>query len=333
MTDINMFGWEIDEAGIVTLTMDDPTAARQHDERDVHLTSLRPRLDRLEAEKDKINGVVLTSGEEDLLRRRRPARGLSRATPDATPRRWTAEVTKLKALLRRLETLGRPVVAAINGAALGGGLEIALACHHRVALDVKGSMIGLPEVTLGPAARRRRRRAHGPDVRHPDRDHEPPAPGPAAQAQGCPGGRRGRRGGQHPRGDDPRGQDVGAVQPRRRAAVGCQGLQDPRRHPDDPGVRGEPAGVPREPAQAAQGRPDARTASHHGRGRRGCPGRLRDRREDRDAVLRQPGDRPGQQEHDPGVLLRPAAHQQGRRPAQGRSRSTPPRRWSCSAPA
>ena len=42
---------------------------------------------------------------------------------------------EIKAQLRRLETLGRPVVAAVNGAALGGGLEIALACHHRVAVD------------------------------------------------------------------------------------------------------------------------------------------------------------------------------------------------------
>src|SRR5690606_467721 len=56
---------------------------------------------------------------------------------------------KIKRDLRRLETLGKPVVAAINGAALGGGLEIALACHHRIALDAPGSKIGLPESTLG----------------------------------------------------------------------------------------------------------------------------------------------------------------------------------------
>ena len=58
------------------------------------------------------------------------------------------EVEGIKAVLRRLETSGKPVVAAINGAALGGGLEIALACHHRVAAEGSYSL-GLPEVTLG----------------------------------------------------------------------------------------------------------------------------------------------------------------------------------------
>src|SRR6185312_2099171 len=55
----------------------------------------------------------------------------------------------VKKQLRTIETLGKPVVAALNGAALGGGLEIALACHHRIAADVKGAQFGFPEATLG----------------------------------------------------------------------------------------------------------------------------------------------------------------------------------------
>ncbi len=57
-------------------------------------------------------------------------------------------VTRLKVAMRELETSGKPVVACINGAALGGGWELALACHHRVALS-SGVTLGLPEVTLG----------------------------------------------------------------------------------------------------------------------------------------------------------------------------------------
>ena len=58
-------------------------------------------------------------------------------------------VRELKLQLRRLETLGKPVVAAINGAALGGGLEIALAAHYRIAVDDPKVVLGFPEVQLG----------------------------------------------------------------------------------------------------------------------------------------------------------------------------------------
>ncbi len=52
-------------------------------------------------------------------------------------------------LFRRMETGGKPVVAAINGMVLGGGMELALACHHRVAVNSPAVQLGFPEVTLG----------------------------------------------------------------------------------------------------------------------------------------------------------------------------------------
>ena len=70
------------------------------------------------------------------------------AEPEDAPRLF-AEVEGIKADLRRLEKLPKPVVAAINGAALGGGFEIALACQHRILLDDPKAEVGLPEASLG----------------------------------------------------------------------------------------------------------------------------------------------------------------------------------------
>ncbi|MCP2253766.1 3-hydroxyacyl-CoA dehydrogenase / enoyl-CoA hydratase / 3-hydroxybutyryl-CoA epimerase [Prauserella aidingensis] len=146
MTEAKTIRWEQDSDGIVTLTMDDPKQSANTMNAD-YRESMGVVLDRLESEKDSITGVVLTSAKKTFF-----AGGdlndLIKATPDDA-----AEITdmtnELKAQLRRLETLGRPVVAAVNGAALGGGLEIALACHRRIVADVKGTAIGLPEVSLG----------------------------------------------------------------------------------------------------------------------------------------------------------------------------------------
>ena len=142
----NMFRWEADGDGIVTLTMDDPTAS-------ANTMSAKwgedfaATLDRLEAEKDSITGVVLTSAKKTFFAGGNLDDLVKYTKADA--QKVFDQSQSIKGLLRRLETLGKPVVSAINGAALGGGLEIALATHHRIALDAKGSKIGLPEVTLG----------------------------------------------------------------------------------------------------------------------------------------------------------------------------------------
>ena len=87
----------------------------------------------------------------------------SRASwPAPTSRTWSARSTaaslrseasefswELHKLFRRMETCGKPFAAAINGVALGGGLELALACHYRVLEDGPKAGVGLPEVTIG----------------------------------------------------------------------------------------------------------------------------------------------------------------------------------------
>jgi 3-hydroxyacyl-CoA dehydrogenase/enoyl-CoA hydratase/3-hydroxybutyryl-CoA epimerase len=142
----NTIQWDKDADGIVTLTLDDPTGGanvmNEH-----YKESMHKAVERLIAEKDSITGVVITSAKKTFF-----AGGDLKAMIQAGPENAGeifAEVEEIKADLRKLETLGVPVVAAINGAALGGGLEIALACHRRIAADVKGSAIGLPEVSLG----------------------------------------------------------------------------------------------------------------------------------------------------------------------------------------
>ncbi len=138
--------WDKDSDGIVVLTLDDPNQSANTMNNDFR-ASLAATVDRLESEKDSITGVVVTSAKKTFFAGG-DLKDLIQAKPEHAEE-ITHRSTKLKSQLRRLETLGKPVVAAINGAALGGGLEIALACHHRIAADVRGSQIGFPEVTLG----------------------------------------------------------------------------------------------------------------------------------------------------------------------------------------
>lgn len=138
--------WEQDSDGIVTLTMDDPSQSA-NTMNAAYIASMGETVDRLVAEKDKLTGVVLTSAKKTFFAGG-DLRDLLKATKADAQRSFDFGHL-IKSQLRKLETLGKPVVAAINGAALGGGYEISLACHHRIALDAPFVQIGLPEVTLG----------------------------------------------------------------------------------------------------------------------------------------------------------------------------------------
>lgn len=131
---------------IVILTMDMPGQSA-NTMNDVYRQAMAETVDRLEKERADIAGIIITSAKKTFF-----AGGdlneLVKVTP-ADAETFYHMVLGLKAQLRRLETLGKPVVAAINGAALGGGWELALACHHRIAIDHSAVKLGLPEVTLG----------------------------------------------------------------------------------------------------------------------------------------------------------------------------------------
>ncbi|WP_370144576.1 3-hydroxyacyl-CoA dehydrogenase NAD-binding domain-containing protein [Streptacidiphilus sp. EB129] len=138
--------WEQGADGVVVLTLDDP-AQSANTMNTAYLRSMGRTVDRLEAERESITGVIVTSAKKTFF-----AGGdlhdLVAATPEDAAA-VTELTTTIKSQLRRLERLGRPVVAAVNGSALGGGLEIALACHHRIVLDGPATRLGFPEVTLG----------------------------------------------------------------------------------------------------------------------------------------------------------------------------------------
>jgi 3-hydroxyacyl-CoA dehydrogenase/enoyl-CoA hydratase/3-hydroxybutyryl-CoA epimerase len=136
----------IDADGIATLTFDEPGSKVntmrlewQHD--------LAEAVSQLERDKERIRGVLLASAKTTFFAGAELKGVLQLKAGDAAE--GFGRIEALKKSFRRLETLGRPVVALLAGAALGGGWEVALAAHARFALDDPKIQFGTPEVTLG----------------------------------------------------------------------------------------------------------------------------------------------------------------------------------------
>jgi 3-hydroxyacyl-CoA dehydrogenase/enoyl-CoA hydratase/3-hydroxybutyryl-CoA epimerase len=98
---------------------------------------------------DAVKGVIVTSGKDSFIAGADLTWILSLFDKDLSVDEAWDFSWALQQGLRRMETSGKPFVAAINGTALGGGLEVCLACHYRVALDHPKSVLGLPEVKVG----------------------------------------------------------------------------------------------------------------------------------------------------------------------------------------
>jgi 3-hydroxyacyl-CoA dehydrogenase/enoyl-CoA hydratase/3-hydroxybutyryl-CoA epimerase len=151
------FTLEVDIAGLALVTWDSPGRTMNLLDAAVK-DELSAIVEQVTAD-PAIKGVVITSGKEsfsagaDLSSLEAMSRGytemLASRGETAANQYVFDESRKTSVLFRRIETCGKPWVAAINGIAVGGGFELTLACHHRVAADSDKTRVGLPEIKVG----------------------------------------------------------------------------------------------------------------------------------------------------------------------------------------
>ena len=141
-----MIRYKKDTDNIVTLILD--MKGREKNVLDHEIDKIfNPVLDHLKTEKanGELAGVIITSGKKSFM----AGGDLDYLHHTYSPQEIFAYTERIKNFFRELESPGVPVVAAINGSALGTGFELALACHHRIVVDHQKTRLGLPEVNLG----------------------------------------------------------------------------------------------------------------------------------------------------------------------------------------
>jgi 3-hydroxyacyl-CoA dehydrogenase/enoyl-CoA hydratase/3-hydroxybutyryl-CoA epimerase len=138
--------YELNPQGIVTITFDEPGSPVNTMKPEWHADMLA-LADQLQADQAALQGVLLTSAKTTFFAGADLKSVLKLQASDAAL--GFNGIEALKKAFRRIETMGKPVVALLQGAALGGGWELALVAHARFALDKPSISFGLPEVTLG----------------------------------------------------------------------------------------------------------------------------------------------------------------------------------------
>ena len=138
-----MIDYRVDDDGIAIVTWNNPDSP-VNTLTDASLAAYETATDRALAD-TAVRGIVVTSAKRDFI----AGADVHNFLAARSVQELEARSRRASALIRRLETAGKPLVAAINGTALGGGLEITLGCHHRIAADNPKTRLGLPEVTLG----------------------------------------------------------------------------------------------------------------------------------------------------------------------------------------
>lgn len=143
------FGSRLGDDGVLVATIDMPGRSMN-----VFSLDLMDSLERLviRAERDDaVRAVVIASGKDAFLAGAdlQMVRMFTERAESATHAELVELCGRLGRIFRRLERCPKPFVAAIDGLALGGGLELALACHARVVSDRRGVLFGLPEIKLG----------------------------------------------------------------------------------------------------------------------------------------------------------------------------------------
>ena len=141
--------YEIDPDAVIVLTLDAPRSPvnlmSESFRHDLHEAVKRVQADL--KDRPELLGVIINSAKSSFFAGADLKAMLTIGPSQAAS--FFEQVQSLKADLRTLEKLGKPVVALIQGSALGGGLELALACHHRIAVNKAGLEIGFPEASLG----------------------------------------------------------------------------------------------------------------------------------------------------------------------------------------